>query len=284
MNNDLALDRKLMRAAFERAAPTYDRAAVVQREVADRLVSRLDLIKLAPRRVLDAGCGTGYCTRALAGRYRDAHLVGVDLAHAMARAARSGRGIGARWTGREAFLCGNLERLPFGARQFDLILSSLALQWCELDTAFAESARVLADDGLFLFATFGPDTLHELRAAWRAVDDSVHVHGFLDMHDVGDALVRAGFRDPVMDVERLTVTYANVRELLRDLKAIGAHNVAAGRFKALTGRRHFARFERAYLEMETNGRLPASYEIVFGHAWAPKTGFAVPVSAIRGRP
>jgi malonyl-CoA O-methyltransferase len=278
-----ALDRKLMRAAFERAAATYDSAAVVQREVADRLLSRLDLIRLAPRRILDAGCGTGYCMRSLADRYRDAQVVGMDLAHAMASAARSGRGAAADRTGRESCVCGDLERLSFGARRFDLILSSLALQWCDPDAVFAECARVLADDGLLMFTTFGPDTLRELRAAWRAVDDSVHVHGFLDMHDIGDALVRAGFRDPVMDVERLTVTYANVIELLRDLKAIGAHNVAAGRFKALTGRRHFERFERTYRELERDGRLPASYEVVFGHAWAPKAGIGIPVSAIGGR-
>jgi malonyl-CoA O-methyltransferase len=283
MKDEFALDRARMRLAFERASDTYDDAALVQREVAERLLSRLDLIRLAPRRIADAGCGTGQCARALSGRYRDASITGFDLAHAMARHAARRRGVLARFTGRENYLCADVEALPFAAGSFDLVLSSLTLQWCNLDRAFAEIARVLAPEGLLLFSSFGPDTLAELRAAWRAADNAVHVHAFLDMHDVGDALMRAGFRDPVMDVERLTVTHANVRELLADLKHIGAHNVAAGRTRTLTGKRRFARFEQAYEAMRVDGRLPASYEIVYGHAWAPRGAVTIPVSAIGRR-
>lgn len=284
MKDEFSLDRQRMRLAFERAADTYDDAALVQREVAARLLSRLDLIRLAPRRILDAGCGTGQCARALAARYRDASVTGFDLAHAMARRAARRRGVMARFAGREKYLCADVEGLPFAAGGFDLVLSSLTLQWCNLDRAFAEIARVLAPEGLLLFSSFGPDTLAELRAAWRAADDAVHVHAFLDMHDVGDALMRAGFRDPVMDVERLTVTHASVRELLDDLKRIGAHNVAAGRTRTLTGKQRFARFEQAYEALRVNGRLPASYEIVYGHAWAPRGAVTVPVSTIGRRP
>ncbi len=283
MNNEFALDRERMRRGFERAADTYDDAALLQREVAERLLSRLDLIRLAPRRIADAGCGTGQCARALTSRYRDASVTGFDLAHAMARRAARRRGVLARFTGRDNYLCADVEALPFAAASFDLVLSSLALQWCNLDRAFTEIARVLAPQGLLLFSSFGPDTLAELRSAWRAADNAVHVHAFLDMHDVGDALMRAGFRDPVMDVERLTVTHANVRELLADLKHLGAHNVAAGRTRTLTGKQRFARFEQAYEMLRVAGRLPASYEIVYGHAWAPRGAVTIQVSAIGGR-
>jgi malonyl-CoA O-methyltransferase len=141
--------------------------------------------------------------------------------------------------------------------------------------------------GLLLFSTFGPDTLKELRAAWQAADDGVHVHDFTDMHDLGDALVRARFADPVMDVERLTLTYSDVEGVLQDLKAIGAHNAARERPRALTGKARFARFRAAYEGFRnSDGRLPASHEVVYGHAWAPlaRTGEThVPFTAIKRR-
>ncbi|HEX9628054.1 MAG TPA: malonyl-ACP O-methyltransferase BioC [Acidiferrobacterales bacterium] len=267
----LDLDRREVRSAFGRAAESYDRAAVLQREIADSLVARLDLIKLAPRHVLDVGSGTGYGTRALARRYPRARIVGLDLSPAMARAARGPRrGWLGRWRRRDRYLCGDAERLPLADASIDLVFSNLTLQWCRLDAAFAEFARVLRPGGLLMFTSFGPDTLKELRAAWGAVDDAPHVHDFIDMHDVGDALVRARFRDPVMDVERLTRSFPDVRAVLAELKALGAHNAARGRPRALTGKRRFARFEAAYAaQAGAGGRVPASYEVVYGHAWAP---------------
>jgi malonyl-CoA O-methyltransferase len=262
------LDRRQIRAAFERAAPRYDSAAGLQREIADRLLARLDLIHLAPRAILDAGSGTGYCARALARRYRGARTVGLDLATAMLRAARRRE----RWWRRRGWVCGDIERLPFAAASFDLVLSNLALQWCDPLRAFGEFHRVLRPGGLLLFTSFGPDTLGELRAAWAAVDPYPHVHGFLDMHDLGDALVRGRFADPVMDCERLVVTYPGVGALLRELKHIGAHNAARGRHSGLTGKQRFARFRAAYETLARDGRIPASYEVVYGHAWAPAAG------------
>jgi len=234
-NSKLAqLDRRVVRATFARAAASYDAAAVLQREIADRLMERLEYIRITPARILDLGCGTGYVTHLLAKRYRHAQLLGLDLALAMAHAAR--RRNTPRWPfalgqqlGRCRFVIADAELLPLADHSMDLIVSSLTLQWCDPDRVFRECRRVLKPGGLFLFTTFGPDTLKELRTAWRAVDNRVHVHDFIDMHDLGDALVRARFADPVMDVEHLTLTYPEVNNLLRELKAIGAHNAAAAR-------------------------------------------------------
>ena len=269
------LDKKSVRTGFARAAAHYDAAAILQREIADRLLARLDYMRIAPRCVLDLGCGTGYATGLLAKRYPRARVLALDLAHAMTAAAqvrvvpRLPFGLGRVLRG-SRFITGDAEVLPFADASIDLVFSNLSLQWCDPDAVFRECRRLLKPGGLFLFTTFGPDTLKELRAAWRAVDGEPHVHAFIDMHDLGDALVRARFADPVMDVEPLTLTYPDVPAVLRDLKAIGAHNAAAARRATLTGKTHFARFVAAYeIFRRADGRLPASYETVYGHAWAP---------------
>lgn len=281
-----ALDKRRLRQQFERAVPTYDAAAVLQREVADRMLDRLDVIKRAPSRILDAGCGTGYATRALARRYRKAHITGCDLALGMAARARRAAG----WFGQKRFVCADAERLPFADAAFGMVWSNLMLQWCEPSAVFAECLRVLEPGGLVTFTTFGPDTLQELRQAWRHADGAAHVHAFLDMHDLGDALVRAGFADPVMDVERITLTYPDVYGAMHDLKALGAHNALLARPRGLTGRDRFKRFQSAYEAMGKDGRLPATYEVVYGHAWVPATRVrrepgtvAIPIDTIRRR-
>ncbi|GAB4352996.1 MAG: malonyl-ACP O-methyltransferase BioC [Gammaproteobacteria bacterium] len=259
------LDRRALRRSFNRAATTYDAAAVLQREVAERLLGRLEWLRLQPVDLLELGCGTGYCTRALEGRYRKARIWALDIAEAMLVQTRRGSG----WFSRTRCLCGDAQRLPVADRSIDLIFSNLTLQWCDdLAAAFAEFQRVLRPGGAVLFSTFGPDTLRELRAAWAAVDGRSHVNRFLDMHDVGDAMLRAGLSDPVMDVDRLTQHYGTVRELMRDLKAIGAHNVTAGRPQGLTGRQRMRAVEAAYEAVREPQGLPASYEVVYGHAWA----------------
>jgi malonyl-CoA O-methyltransferase len=283
-----AFDKQRVRRAFARAAVDYDAAAVLQREVGARMMERLDVVRLEPQLVLDAGAGTGEQAEGLMRRYRRARVVALDFALPMVRRARE-RG---RWLRRPACLCGDLEHLPLAAGSVDLVYSNLALQWVnDLEATFRECLRVLRPGGLFVFTTFGPDTLMELRAAWAQADPQhVHVSPFLDMHDVGDALVRARFADPVMDVETLRLTYEAIDGVMRDLKAIGAANAAQGRFRAMTGKGRMAAVREAYEVFRGgDGRLPATYEVVYGHAWAPEQRSTagetrVPVDVLRRRP
>jgi malonyl-CoA O-methyltransferase len=255
------VDKRQARLAFERAAATYDAAAALQREVGQRMMERLDLIRLQPARILDLGAGTGEFSHALLRRYRKADVVAIDVAFSMLRRTRRRGG----WLRRP-----DAESLPFAAGSFQFIFSNLMLQWCQdLEPVFAELRRVLAPGGLLMFTTFGPDTLRELRASWEAADGYSHVNRFIDMHDVGDALVRTRWAEPVMDAERITVTYREARTLMKDLKHLGAHNITAGRPRGLTGRRRLQRMLQAYEAYRRDGVLPASYEVVYGHAWAP---------------
>jgi malonyl-CoA O-methyltransferase len=258
------LDRARLRASFERASAGYEAAAALQARVAAELLERLAELNFQPRVVLDLGAGTGRVTRELKRRYPRALVIALDLAAGMLREARRNQPLWRRF----ARVCGDALRLPLQDGSVDLVFSSLMLQWCEpLDAAFAEVRRVLRPEGFFAFSTFGPDTLKELRSAWTQADGYNHVNGFVDMHDVGDALVRAGLTEPVLDVERLVLDYADTLALMRDLKAIGAHNATAGRPRALTGRTRLARMQAAYEAFRRAGQLPATYEVIYGACW-----------------
>ena len=263
-NADFMLDKQRVRTSFQRAAENYDQVAVLQLEVGQRMLERLELIRISPSVLVDVGAGTGALTAQLVKRYKKAHVVALDLAPKMLLQARKRKG----WFCKQSFVCGDAECLPLATHSIDMIFSNLTLQWCNtLDAAFAEFQRVLKPGGLLLFSTFGPDTLKELRSSWRAADAHTHVNAFLDMHDIGDALVRAGFADPVMDVERLTLTYSTVFQLMSDLKTLGAHNATAGRATSLTGKGRVKKMQDAYELLRCGGVLPASYEVVYGHAW-----------------
>lgn len=275
MSDPFALDKRLARRSFEQAAATYDAAAVLQNEICRRMLARLEYIKVDPALVLDAGSGTGNAIPGLLARYPRTRIVAVDLALAMARRS-AGRlpwwkqlldGRAARVTA----VCGDMERLPLATGSAGLVWSNLALQWMtEPQRAFAEMHRVLAPGGLLLFSSFGPDTLKELRAAFQGVDRHTHVHRFIDMHDVGDMLIAGGFADPVMDMEAVTLTYTGVRELMRDLKAIGARNMAHGRRAGMSGRALLDGVAKNYETFRREGRLPATFEVIYGHAWKPQ--------------
>ncbi len=274
------VDPAVVKRSFARAAASYDAAAVLQKEVASRMLSRLDVVKLAPAAIVDAGCGTGEGTLELAARYPDARIVGFDFAHAMTRAAqervRRSRSLYRRLlapiarlrSAEPQFVCADLNALPFSGVTFDLAWSNLALQWVnDLPRAIAEMRRCLKVGALFTFTTFGPDTLKELRAAFARADGHTHVSRFVDMHDIGDMLVAAGYADPVMDMEYLTLTYPTPAALMRELKALGATNATRGRSKGLTGRHRFARVVAQIDKLAAGGRVPATFEIVYGHAW-----------------
>jgi malonyl-CoA O-methyltransferase len=293
-HNVFQLDKQRVRRAFDRAAGDYDRVAVLQREVGKRLLERLDYIRLQPSTVADIGAGTGQLSKELARLYREARVIAVDLAPNMLHAARRRAGTLARLFHRQHFVCADAERLPLADQSTDMVISNLTAQWCgDLDRLFAEFRRIIRPGGMALFSTFGPDTLKELRDSWAAADGAVHVSAVIDMHDIGDALLRGGFADPVMDAERFTLTYPDVRALMHELKLLGAHNAAAGRHRGLTGKGRLRTMTAAYEGYRHNGTLPATFEVVYGLAWAPATtaGKAaengvvqIPLSALQRRP
>jgi malonyl-CoA O-methyltransferase len=258
------LDRERLRASFERASASYDSCASLQARIGGELLERLELFQLAPAVVLDLGSGTGRSSAELRRRYPRARVIALDIALGMLREARRRQSLLRRFDR----VCGDALRLPLRDASIDLVFSNVMLQWCEpLPLALSEVRRVLTPRGFFAFSTFGPDTLTELRSAWGEADGYNHVNRFAEMHEVGDALVRAGLTEPVLDVDRIEVGYPDVLTLMRDLKAIGAHNVTAGRPRALAGRTRLARVAQAYDKFRRDDRLPATYEVIYGASW-----------------
>ena len=275
MDYDHTLDKRQLRRAFEQAAAGYDRAAVLQREICDRMLSRLNYIKYTPDLILDAGSGTGYGSRKLAMRYPAAEVMAIDIALAMQYQARPPvswwKWLMPTRRSRTNYLCGDIELLPLKDACAGLVWSNLTLQWCnDMRYTFSEVCRVLQPGGLFMFSTFGPDTLKELRQAFRGVDNYRHVNRFTDMHDIGDMLVHNGFATPVMDMEYITLTYDDVLGVMRDLRAIGAHNVTQGRLRGLTGKNGWQKALDHYETLRMEGKLPATFEVIYGHAWKPQ--------------
>jgi malonyl-CoA O-methyltransferase len=293
-------DRRTVRANFARAAPHYAAAAALQHAVEDQLLERLEVLKAPPSVVLDVGCGPGRGALALRERFPNAHIIALDFAAPMLAQlpARSGLAklLGSfSATPPIARLLGDAMALPLAGGTVDALFSSLCIQWCpDLATLFGEWRRVLKPGALVLFATFGPDTLTELRTAWHAADARAHVNQFLDMHDIGDALLRAGFRDPVLETEHYRLSYPDVRALLHELKAIGANNALSGRGSGLGGKTALADMFKAY-PVGADSRIEATYEVVFALAYAPPPGApirnganageiaSVPISAVRRR-
>jgi len=261
-------DKRKMRQSFERAAQHYDAAAVLQREICKRLLERLDYIKLQPLRILDVGAGTGLGLAGLRERYPAAQICALDIATAMLLEARKKQSWLNRWRHPVQCITADAEALPMADASIDLLFSNLTLQWCsDLDQTFTEFRRVMKPGGLLMFTTFGPDTLKELRQCWSEVDGNTHVNRFIDMHDIGDALVRSRFAEPVMDMEMITMTYADVISIMQDLKTIGAHNVTSGRARNLTGKGKLQKLIASYEQFRNDDVLPVSYEVVYGHAW-----------------
>lgn len=261
------LDPRHVRRAFGRAAATYRAHAVLQREVERRLLERLEYFEREPLRVLDVGCGLGGATDAMRRRWKSAQVVALDLALPMLRRIRPG------WLRPVARVNADARALPLADASVDVLFSNLCVQWIDdLPALFDEFRRVLRPRGYLALSTFGPDTLQELRAAWAGVDCAPRVAAFADIARVGDALMQAGFRDPVLDAEHFTLTYADAATLMRELKAIGATNADAARRRGLTGRGRWRGVIEAYESFRSDGVLPATYEVIYAHAWAPDPG------------
>ncbi len=259
------LDPRAVAASFGAASSSYDAAAWLQNAVRQELLSRVDLLATPPRAILDLGAGTGVAAVTLKRRFRRATVTAADIAAPMLAVAR-GR---SRFWRRIRCVEADARALPFEDASFDLVFSNLMLQWLQPpDAALREIRRVLKPGGLLLLSSFGPETLQELRAAWAAADDGVHVNDFVDVHDLGGAMQRAGFSEPVLDVDRHLRCYPDARALMRELKALGAHNVDARRARGLTGRAAYGRMLAAYERLRVPAGLPATWQVVHAVGWA----------------
>jgi malonyl-CoA O-methyltransferase len=262
------VDIRNVRNAFDLAANKYDAHSLLQQTVTDRLNEFFEHIKVVPNTILDLGSGTGYGSKQLKQQFKKAHIYQLDLSVEMLKVSRKQA---PRFFSKNHYLCADANQIPLANNSVDLVFSSLMLQWCnDPDSIFAEIKRVLRPGGVFLFSSFGPDTLKELRESWRQVDEEVHVNAFADMHDIGDSLIRNGMDAPVLSIEHIVLTYDECKQLMRELKSIGAHNINHGRRKTLTGKQRLEKVMKYYEVYRKDNKLPATYEIIYGHAWKPE--------------
>ena len=253
-----------VRRRFDRAADTFDDFDFVHAVTRAGLMTRLEPMLVEARSVVDLGCATGSACKALAKKFRGAHIVAVDQSAGMLKKA----GAKQPWFSKFSLVQANAASLPFADQSVDVVFCNQLLPWVEdFGAVFTEVARVLRKDGLFLFASLGPDSFSELRRAWQSVDDGQHVHLFPDMHDIGDAAVRAGMHDPVLDVDRLSVTYGDAAALFRDLDGCAARNCLSGRSAAMTGKRRFAAMAAELQLAGHDDRIELDLELVYGHCW-----------------
>jgi len=263
------LNKQQISKDFSKAADTYDAAAIVQHEICDRALERLQMLKLEPGTILDIGSGTGKSVRGLQAQFPESHVIASDVAVPMLLNLNQ---MQPPLQQAASITCCDAEQLSIKDESIDLVFSTSTFQWCEdLNQVFTECARILKQDGVLVFTTFGPDTLKELRQSWAHVDQKDHVHRFIDMHHIGDLLLANHYADPVVDMEIITIEYKHARQLLRDLKDTGSRGkfgIEEGNYSTgLMGKYKFQQFEAAYEhKRQKNGLLPASYEVIYGYA------------------
>jgi len=267
MNTDSPnqFDKQQLRRSFDCAAENYERwAKGLQKDIGESLLRRTQCLNIEPKRILDVGSGTGRLSRALAAHYDSAEICSLDIAFKMVRHARKK----IIKSSEQRFVCADAVALPFADDSMDLIISNLMLQWCEnINHIFQEFTRILNPEGALLLSTLGPDTLKELRQSWAHIDDSHHVNQFLDMHTVGDSMLRSGLRNVVTDVEWHEYVYNDVKDLMNEIKGVGAHNISTSRPQGLMGKKKFKTMLANYEQFRLpDGALPATYEVVYGYA------------------
>jgi len=255
-----------VRSTFNKASKSYNDVAFLQKEIANRLLQKLNPLKLIPESILDLGSGTGIFTNLVSNKYSNAKIISLDFA------------INSITSNNADFkVCANANHLPFKNSSIDFVCSNLMLQWIhDPSLVFKEVNRVLKPDSLFFFSSFGPDTLNELKSSWAVVDSGNHVNNFIDMHDLGDQLTGCGFQSPIMEMEKFTLTYSEVEDLMLDLKSLGANKVFS-QSKGLVGKNKFINMKNMYESYRTDGKIPATYEVIYGHAWTASGNFS-PIS------
>ena len=263
-------DRRQLRRAFGRAAPNYAAVAALQREVEARLLEQLDYLDdRVPLRVLDLGSGPGRASGAMKKRWPKAEVIALDAALPMLREVPRHT----RFWRPVRRVCADVSQLPFADQCTDVIFSSLCLQWLDnLPAVLGEFRRVLRPGGLLVFSTFGPDTLLELRDAYMAAGEVPPLSPFAAIQQVGDAMLAAGFKDPVLDRDRYTLTYPDLRALMHELRAIGAGDARSDRRRGLGGRARLRRVTEAYEALRRDGALPSTWEVITAQAWGPAPG------------
>ena len=269
MNKPTTLKLRDLRRRFETAAQHFDTADFVHAVTREGLFARLDPVVVEPKTVLDLGSATGGADNALRSQFKPQHIISLDIARNMLRQSIRKRSWLRRLSScRASHIQADASRLPLADQSIDLVFSNLLLPFVDNhDAVFREVARILTKGGVFAFATLGPDSLAEIRRAWRAVDDSAHVRVFPDMHDIGDALVQSGLREPVLDVDRLTIRYEDSAKLFADLTNVGARNALAQRNRSLVSRDRFDRMLRILTSADGSNTIQLELELVDGHCW-----------------
>ena len=261
-----ALNARHVQRRFDRAAASFDAVDFVHATTRAGLLERLKPMVVEANTVVDLGSATGSSLRPLARRFRGAQIIAADLSYDMLLLARKKRS----WFAHHAAVQVNAEALPFADQSVGVVFSNLLLPWvADPARLFVEVSRVLRHEGLFIFSTLGPDSLRELRNAWPQANGTQHVNRFADMHDIGDAAVQAGLRDPVLDVDRLSVTYPDAEALLQDLTSMGARNSLQHRRKSLGGTAAFRTMVETLNEQRIDGFLRVDLELIYGHCWGP---------------
>ena len=253
-----------VRRRFEAAAETFDDFDFVHAVTRDGLFARLEPMTVAAKVVVDLGCATGAASKRLAKRFRGAEIISVDHSPSMLGKAAARK----PWFTRCTFVEADASAMPLDDHSVDVVFSNQLLPWIDdVPALFSEINRILRRDGLFVFASLGPDSFSELRQAWQTVDQREHVHHFSDMHNIGDAAVRAGLGDPVLDVDRLRIRYEEPAALFRDLSGSGARNCLLERSRSLTGKGHFAALSQALQSTDSGSGIELDLELVYGHCW-----------------
>ena len=261
------LDPKAIQNQFFRVAKSYDAASSLQRQVAEELIDRVELVRPTEEFLLDLGSATGHLGRSAKEKFPNMSIVEIDLSLAMAVESSTANASATT-------LVSSAEMLALSTESAPLVVSNMLLHWCDLGSVLAEVSRVLQVGGSFLFSTLGPDSLFEMRSAWAEVDTFAHVHDFLDMHNLGDALITAGFSEPVLDTDHFCVTYDEFLDLILSLRRMGATNARNDRRRTLTGKKRYQRAVDTYESFRNkDGKLPITYEVVYGlatkaHHWS----------------